>query len=783
MADPLDDRQVKFFLDFVNDGTGRIQITEPDKFNDSNLTLQKEDKRLGIDVLFSNDEIDLEFVPNKNVYKDGQMLNHQFDKIIEYWDTYGFESEIKFIIEIRGVDTFVGELNFTDQTSTDLIKVFRCRAIQDTLQAKVKRRSDSNVDLFATEDLDGNTITAVNTESVLLKATPLKQTSVWNQVSATSIFHEGGNISRFTLTPATAKSEIRDTIPVEQFAQQSTGDKYKNAIFINAVDTLSNVIVDISEFTFDTMLDPVNDFFSFQWAKGADFDTATINTVSLPFTGTDYDFTVPIGTINRDENLWMWFLATNNDSGTDVTGTYSTCKIEANLTSTAIDSVTTSVRLVDAIQQVVTSIAGVNIDAPRFESGGEFYDQFIFTGTLIRGITSRAFNLTFDDILDYLKELNADYQVLPNNEIFFGIYEDFYTDNELGRYATKPVLNFEEGFNKRYLINKIIYKYKKYERGQNNEQQNSLEGVHTNCEMQLPNLRTKDTKEIEVPFIRDPFLIEKVRRQGIEVTEETAQEDDDDIIITDIYIDTGTMPRSEGMLVNHSIPSDTVLQISNSGGFSFNLLGMTINDQITITGENAGDYVVTGFTPGTLSLAPVSPTPNPTFAGASFITLDYNITATDFVLRTDQGFSLIEGTTDPEGFGNMRFTPKRNLYEFYGKYLATASEFHPTGTILNTKFLHNGAFTSQLDTETESIREDQNIDITDLSTAILTTKILKTQVDVNFDQAWSLMEGVRNTRGYVTIIDSKNADVKVHPYEMFFDWSKNILNIEGEIRV
>ena len=206
MADPLDIGDVKIELDFKSDSTGRIQITDPGGFQSSNLTLKQEDKRLGRDVLYGSGEIELVFYPDVEV--DGH--THEFDRIIQYWKTYGFESDIGYIISINDVDTFVGELDF-ENAETDLINYFKCKVIQDALQVKIKRRSDVNVDLFSDTDVDGNPITPLTSVGVLLKANPEKQISKWslpNSFSNDGSTITGNSFINFSLTPQIDESGI-----------------------------------------------------------------------------------------------------------------------------------------------------------------------------------------------------------------------------------------------------------------------------------------------------------------------------------------------------------------------------------------------------------------------------------------------------------------------------------------------------------------------------------------------------------------------------------------------
>jgi hypothetical protein len=98
--------------------------------------------------------------------------------LLDYYKTYGFESEVEFILKKNGVTFTVGLLDF-QMAKTDLLTYFECKVIQENNRAIINRRSDINVDVFSDKDLDLNTITPLTTENILLKAKPVLQVSEW----------------------------------------------------------------------------------------------------------------------------------------------------------------------------------------------------------------------------------------------------------------------------------------------------------------------------------------------------------------------------------------------------------------------------------------------------------------------------------------------------------------------------------------------------------------------------------------------------------------------------
>src|SRR5690606_17009372 len=126
--------------------------------------------------------------------------------IFEYNKRYGFESEIQYILERNGLEFIVGELNF-EGCDTDEFSFFKCKVVQATRRAIVKRREDIEIDGFSDEDLDGNPITPLVTTNVLLKAKPVVQESEWYTPNTINILGQRvNNIS------AVRKFGIDDTL-------------------------------------------------------------------------------------------------------------------------------------------------------------------------------------------------------------------------------------------------------------------------------------------------------------------------------------------------------------------------------------------------------------------------------------------------------------------------------------------------------------------------------------------------------------------------------------------
>lgn len=767
---------VKHILQF-GDGA-RKEILQPVGFDGADFFLKQEANRYGRDVSFANGEAKFQFW--KGASKKG--LTHCFDELISVWENDGFEGDVKYILQYDGEDFVIGELDF-NAAITDQFRYFQAKIIQDQIEAKVKRNRTKSINLFSDQDIFGNPITPLDPSRILVKATPLTEISEWTIPQGGAVFVDFTNDTTKILgfAPQIVRSEINNTLS-SFFGLSSDFITAEDCTYVTAVNSLQNVTLEISDFNYAFRNPDLNPIASANlvYRIGVNFSTATVVSTAIPGIDTNGNYTFQIPQISRDETLWVYIATSGED---DLSAQLNSVNVKLTATSTALDSVTSSVRLFDAMQQVVRSISGANIVAPEFDIDGPLGRQYISTGNQVRGIDGRSFDLSLEDILKGIKEFDADYQVRPDGVVYFGTRDPFYEDEELDRFTVAPNEKFIIEFNKRVLLNAFNVKYDKFEQGQNDDLENSREGIHTIAEFSLPNQNTFNSLDINLPWSRDPFLAEKIRRQGFDVSDETTQEDDDTVLIFDVIEDTSPKIRTGSALLNHIVTNTTVLELINQGNFNWSISGIQVGDTVTLTGSNAGSYTVGSVGQANLQLVPQAPTPNPTFTGIEFTTFTYNITTTDLVVATNQGFTSITGSTDPEGFGNMNFSIARNLRNYFGSLLKTACEFRLTGDIVNTLFRYNEDFTTQRPEDLEPIREGANIRVSDLPDRILSSRQITIEVPCTFPRAYNLMRAIRFQNGYVTITDNLQMEIKTHPKEMKYNWKSKKLEIVGENRV
>lgn len=814
-----------FYLNFKNDATGLVEITEPVKFDGASFTVEQDKGRYGRDISYGNEEVSLEFY--EGTFDNG--LTMGLTQLLDCYKNYGFESEVEFILKQNGTTFTVGILDF-QMAKTDLITFFECKVIQENNRAIIKRRNDINVDVFSDKDLDLNTITPLATENILLKAKPVLQVSKWvsgfPEVGQGLIIDDGFYIdfpseyAYLNNLQQVKSSGIDNTLgyldnQLKWTSSTESSSTRENFGFILAQNEMTNISIkmnniDIQSYLYTRKSDLpyiITGFYRVKMEIVWGFDTVSflgkytifdnqIDTDGLTegFQYYNYsgDVSIDIPYLPRGAKIWIYCTGHNNRTSAKATyNTFGSLQSQTIIkafdltitgTSTAIDSVIKGVRYIDLFKQNIKSISGLTVDAPRFDIDGEFYEQFAFNGKLIRQYNNKPFYVNFKDLTEGLQEVNADFQINDNN-VFLGKYDDFYTNNDLGGYLQAPDNEFISNFNERYTINSFDYAYKTFE--ENKDEANTIDGIHTKANFLLPNKLVENTKKIEVNHIRDPFAIESARRQGINTKESTSLDNDDKLFLIDVFeLEDGAMGGFGAKLLMRL--NDGKLEILNNTlngdgtPFNWTLLGFNLGSNFEIiSGVNVGNYTVFEMTETNIKLTPIGFTP--TIEGDHFIKVEYPLNNVNYVNRTNQGFTEIDNLASGDNFSNLRYSIKRNMMH-WSSYLKTASKYKPNGIIQNTFFKNNGLLSTKFESETVPTIEGANINVTDLSDAILSPMFYKTKVVASFETVKTLLDKLATQKGFIRIVDTNDAVVKLHPTKLDYEWVTNLLTIEGEKR-
>lgn len=750
---------------FVSSNHGEFEIDEPIGFDGADFTIEQENGRLGRDVSFAGGSGKLRLM---------KLPDHVLNIILYNREIFGFEAIIKYQVRFDNITARTYELNMESST-TDEDNYFEFVLVEENERALLKANADIKNNLFSYTDLFGDGIVPVNTEKVLLKAKPIIQYSEWINPTIGNVIEHGSIPGVFFLNVVRqqVKYGINDSLTWLMPSDPSTSDVFKH---IRAKENLSNIHITLDHnvlweyIPFGGSSDKRGSLrIRIAWGPNNVNEAIdlgqSIDIYSKIFEGNDYqsttlplNLTATIPFVNATDFIWISY--TIFASGAVQRFTFNECKTAISATSTATSTVVPMVRLFDAEKYIVKSSSKLNIFAPRWDANGEFFNQYITSTPLLRNLTDRAFNISFKDLNDeYFPECQGDYQIQPNGTVFLGRGEpDFYRNSEIANFEQEALEGFELSFNPKFVINQFKYKYDTYQSQKEIEVANTYDVVNGESEFKLPNLKAKNTKEVSIGWIRDPFIIEEARIKANDLTQTAATQDDDKVYLLDI-VQLADEDRTfiSTKFLQHTF-FDDIFYLKNDKSFSWITLGLGFGDVFTImSGENSGNYIITEITDLQITLLFLEGVPV-NIVGEN-TTFKYIINSSvKLTNRTNEGFSNIENISDGNNFANLRFTNKRNTLNYYQSYLATACLYKQNEPIRNTLYKNNPLATTQLvgTSELPVIEGGEFIP----KNPVLTPNILKTNIIMSLQDFFDLENKIRTLNGFVRIIDSTGLPTK-----------------------
>jgi len=793
---------MRFYLNFKSDNYGKKVIDEPFGVDGIKFSLKQKTDGGGMarDISFSGGDIQFEFT---------DMREHELKKLLYYHRKFGFESIVILTLEIDENNSYNCDLDFAT-AETDDLTYFRCKGIEDGKLQIIKARKKVKVDLLSDKNVDGDFIAPLVPQNMLLLAKPVIQTSKWEQPETffENLDATGTDINStvyFQINPCVnlIQSTVEDSYTFfKTFDGQPVNDfSSSNFLAIKALNNLKDVSISIKDMLINLETDVDNGGngyvdFSLEVRSGLEFSTAT-KVILLEKTLTEnqtYDFEgdkfLQIDSLLRGESIWVYFRAKVRQSASppfvtprfECFTTISNTKMDITAESTSYNSISKSLRLVDVMSQVIKSISGLQINAERFQSLGEFYDNRLVNGDFLRGIDKNGFKISLEDIENSLPEFKGDYEIGSDGKVFFGIEQDYYTNIESGFFNNIQFKEMNKTFNPKYTVNEFNYKYKNYQSLKENEEPNSADTIHGESRFVLFNKSVENKKEATIEWTRDAFLIEATRRKALEITEQTASQDDDTLFIIDSINTTFDNTFTEVTNLQHNYNSGTLrLTLRNDGSVNFISLGITAGSNFVIqpVNANSGNYEVFLVTENSLELTRVGGTT--TIAGDGLHSTKYTYTLEQsfvpFTNYTNQGFSETTNLNAPDNYSNRRYSIKRNIYNYWKSYLATCNMYWKERPLINTWYKNNGDYTSKYN----SVKLTEKADITP-DNPILTPMLYNQIVfkDVDFIDFITLQNNIRSERGFIRTIDNNQQVIKIYPVDMEYSLLEKELVIKAE---
>lgn len=738
------------------------------------FNLNQEEDRYGRDWWFAgNGMIKLELTKHSNY--------DAFVKFEELYEKYGFEADIKFRVT-DGTESFIGNVDLLgiEYNGHD---VFKFNVNQETEEALVKKRTDMPINIFGSEDLDGNFSQPVFPQSMLLPAKQIFRESVWENREGNKVvdFASIGAGNAFNYSNATPKSEIKNSL---SWINNGFTNGWQGALKCTLIEAKTDLLdlsfdvdFDGSKIVFDgsggntaraglvivcvygpkpTSQAEFNNMNVFNIVPQMSFVGGQSKTVNLNNTS----FKLPI--IKTGEVVLVYMVC--DYFGISPVFHYNNIKFTAKAYEQTFDVISPCVSVYDAAKKVVKDISGLDIVFPLAQSG-VLKNNFIFSGNMVRGI-NKPFNLSFDDLKKWFPELDLDYEIMENKQIYIGKREDYYTDNEIDAIDNVAFDSYMETQNQRYGLNKFNYKYSKYQSQKENTEENTNDIVHGEAEYHINNKQVEAVKNIEVGFVRDPFMLQETINAALTETESKATQDDDTVFIIDAdTMKTADYNKAKTSVLMHQVKDGNSLTLANDGSFRWDLLGFTLGSVFQIlTNENKGTYHVTDITATVIELNPWGLNPNPTYSGEVFTSFKYVIDKTIvkwkpyfFNSLIIGGGAVVENIKSPETYANLRFSVGLNIRNYYKDFISTAIKNGIPAKQL--KYINNDKYINNAYNPVHV----ENADI-EIVTPILDTKIVETKLIMPFERYMRICKVLRSqSRGFIRTFNPKAEPIYIYP--------------------
>lgn len=786
---------MKHYFDFVTLGLGKREIKEPAGWDAAGFIIEQDEGRKGRDIRKAAAGSQMQ------LYAD--MHGHYFDYVLETFRRSPVEGVINYSVEILGTEYFVGKVSMITLV-TDWVNKIEF-SIQEP-NSEIKTQYEVNVNLFNDKRLDGMDIAPCTKEYVYLPAKNVVQVSKWNNLGTTTMFSSGNTILPGFFNPIknVEKYGVKSSLSWLFDGTTTNGGNAPSFYtsppqdfkLIRAADNLSRgkAVINLNMTTIrraggiQSNLQVLGIFF--KCVDNADWNTfkaATstqirfYDTGALMSEGQSYTYngtqTIDLPDLERGEILYCVFLHAAQSDLSISENIFNACSIQVSYQSTSYNTIAPMVRLRDAIEYTTQSIAGLTIQAPNYEPGKEYYNQFICTTPLLRNLLDKPFNITFKDLVEEFiqPETNGDYELNRDGYVFIGSENDFYSDTLMLDFTTidtpiKATLQkYSCEINDRYTANKFELKFKNYASQKEAETDNTYDIVHGELQADLRLPSTPNARQIEIGFIRDAAYIEQARRKAFDLSDTSATQDDDKIYILDCIYDSNLKQNTETSLLQHDA-NGTTLVLRNDSSFSWDLLGIGAGSTFTISSSgNQGSYIVTEVTPQALTL-------NRTSAGNATDIAEENTRYTYFiraevtyVARTNQGFVAVEGVADTRRYVNLNYTAKRIMVNKYGQYLSGYSKLNGNTPIKITKYINNPGAATRLVTEAQPLVEGADF-IADLE-PVISPLIYEMSVPMNLSDCLNLQNLIQSVRGYIVYEDPSG--FKKKGYIKKLEWKAN----------
>lgn len=751
----------KFWLIFPDKPNKRQYIDEPINFGEIDFNLDQSEGGMGRDITISGSKISFRFTIHRL---------HFLEQILYFFHKDGFELNILFGFSVVTGQEFQGELDgYTAETND--FDYFECSVILESTLQIFKRRSETKVDLFSDKDINGNYIEPLQPINMLLQAKPSIQTSKWTNTQGLREFSAPLVLRTINIAQNLIKSDIKNSFTFFVTDAFLNTEEAKDTFLMVKADTnLKNVNILLKNVYMSTTFGLLR----LSLYVGDEFVLLKEVTPYVTFSG---DITYNIPDLQRSGEISLFWIG----RGTmNINVEY----IEITAESTSYNSITPTFRLIDVMKQIAKSISGLDVYAPRYDVGGEFYDNVITNGKLLGGNTNDPFYISWEEL--GVKSVNpehfGDSEIQLDGRVFQGIYADYHKPIECGFFDNTQFSGMVKKPNPLYCINKFTFKYGKYQSLKENTEPNSESTIHGESQLTPYNQKVENSKECEIEWTRDAILLDTQQRLSTKVSADTATQDDDTIFAIDTIATETDQQFTESTMLQHSY-NGSYLSLRNNGEVNFLVLGIRVDSDFAIEypDSNAGVYNVTAVTNTELQLVKTS--------GGSISSANDGLRLTKYTYtieqetipltnRTNEEFTTVFNLTSPDRYSNLRYSVQRNIRNYWDAYLATVNLYWKDKNIKNTYYKNNG----KCETEYNGLRVVEKEDFIPTTEPLVTPFMYESVVfaNVDFSDFILLQNNIRSLRGFIRTIDNNKRVLKLFPIKMSYQNKSRQLTITGQ---
>lgn len=717
-------------------GGSLVEINEPIGFDKVDFNLTRSETLHSISSNFAGNSIEFEF--NKDVHVN------VFESIVQEYNTNGFLGDVMLFITYNGNELFKGSFDFST-TQTDMLNYLKCQIVNKDKLYLLDKNKNIAVDLLSYEDLDKNTVTPAPISTVSLPPVELFRESIWEDMEVRSIVVNGE--SSFNNAQNTTKYEINDS-PTWMSAVEDWNIRNayygRNHQLISSKENLKDISIEIEYFSGTNFVPPGGtqsaklmivygeerpDLGNLDWynqtTKAVLLDISFSSTYNLP---PITSFTIPA--IPRGSGIWIFW---QRDIGAPITFNNTGTKITINATSTNYYSLTDSIKYTELVGNAVKKIANIQ----NTQWNVNYYNNtYAFNGNLLRNITNKGFEVKWQDIAKQLNERNLGaYYNEATDTLVIDHRNNILGNNLIGSYgdlAKKDFYFVTEDEN--FIVNKFSYKYSKFQAQKENNVNGNNASVHGESEWYINNKTFEGSIDVDLPFIRDSFMIEDIRQKALEYKEDTATNEDSTVILVETRSNWLNFSVTETIKVNAAFENGHQIFI-NDGSFSWLRLGIDTRQDVYINGVEY--YVSNTITYNTLTVSAFPPPPP--LNGNMTITIRYTILADRVAVLSN-------------GLLNQSFSVRQNIQ--YWRNTLDVANFYAKTDIINTIYKENK------DAVINGLQETHPIDYLN---ALHTPRLIDSKVMISVDDYFYLKN---NKIGFINIFNQNNEQISIYLTEL-----------------